>query len=269
MKWDKLCLNLNNPGNQHKFPNQQDFYSSNYLNKEDVMENKEDQIYERKNVFYKTLLRDFRKFLLKDFEKFIKNSLNNFPRPFAKIFFPPKYKLAFESVDLEQMMNEELIDKSTPYCMLGKAIRVKIYISLLDNYCAYLIQNEFFNIDEYKSQNILPSFNYSSLKTEEELIENEIIGGKEKLMVILGSIIFYKDFKQTIWGQKNLSKLQGFQNFAMDFEVQHGLKFENREEEKELVINAEVINRIFMVFSQKVKVIPFNSLTFSTNLSAL
>ena len=129
--------------------------------------------------------------------------------------------------------------------MLKMDVRVKIFIPLLENYCEHLIRNVFQNYSEYESMNILSLSENTSLKTEEQLIKSETIGSKERLMIVLGSIIYYKDFKKTQWMKEKFPKIIYFENKNEGSSIKG-------EEKKECLASPEMINVIFKVFSQKV-----------------
>ena len=189
-KLEGLIFDFRNSSKQQK---SQTFVSSSSLNEKISKLKNRDDCYERQNSYYKTLLRDFRRFFQKDFDNFINKSISSFPSEISQYFWVLK---------LNSSQNEKLTASSISYWTLKKTIRVKIFVSLLESYCEYLISRDskiFTNYHDWKFKKI-PKI--AKFKTEEELTKIKGVSNKERLMIVLGSIIYYKDFKNTMWIKK-------------------------------------------------------------------
>ncbi|CAI2384547.1 unnamed protein product [Moneuplotes crassus] len=189
---------------------------------------KPEQDYERKNVYYKTLLRDFRKFILCEFNKFIRNSLSSMPIHISELFTTKIYG-----------GEGSLSDNSISYCVLHKTVRMKVFIHLLEAFTDHLINHQF---QEYSTYNCCRGVSTipASFTSEESLLEQTSITPKEELMLVLGSIIHYKDFSQTRWKKRMSTKL-----------VDSCVSINRNNIIDSSRISPERINNIFMVFTQK------------------
>lgn len=95
-----------------------------------------------------------------------------------------------------------------------------------------------------KKQNIL------KLKSNNES-KNKIIVKETKLMMILGALINYKDFKNTAWLKQNLPLLNEQQRNINDKEIsEHPPKSLSKSDE--WPIDPEKIDNIFKKFTQRV-----------------
>jgi len=116
-------------------------------------------------------------------------------------------------------------------------LRVKIFIPLLKAYTCYLWTTLF-------NKNVCNS-TLIKFKTEEELLQSDTVTSEDKLMVIVGSLIHFKDFQQTKWFKHMAPKIDNFSKISL---TPKSTESENLEGS----ISPGAINHIFKVFSQKV-----------------
>mmetsp|Transcript_4530 Transcript_4530/g.3810 ORF Transcript_4530/g.3810 Transcript_4530/m.3810 type:complete len:192 (+) Transcript_4530:436-1011(+) len=146
----------------------------------------DDKNYERKNVYYKTLLRDFRKFICSDFNEFIKNSEPSLI-PFLNEIMPNE-RCGGLGEEKEANTTQFQMPKLTPYCMVNRSTRLKLFIPLLHGYTNYLFGELFPDSKPKFTQetNIRGSLRFMS---EEDIIQTDDTYVKDKLMMILGCFI--------------------------------------------------------------------------------
>lgn len=210
----------------------------------------EDKNYERKNVYYKTLLRDFRKFICKDFDKFIKMAEAEKSKDFLKsIKFGSSGKMEDQ---FHNGVDQTKIPKLTPYWVVNNSIRAKVFIPLLYAYTEHMMSKLSLQ-GEQRCQFWIGSGGPINFKSEEELIMWGCNGNKEKLMMILGCLIHYKDFSQAKWSKIKVSHIIKFLE-SNESKTKIWKRKWNKDSEPEQIMKPEMINNIFKVFSQKVNI---------------